>query len=524
MRIALVQLNSVVGDLKGNALKAIEFIQKARDLRCDLVVFPELSLIGYPPQGLLKLKDVIRDCQDALSRVIEHSDGIGVLLGIPLQDDKKVLYNAAVLIKDKQVVGYTAKRRLKVWGNFDEAVYFEPFCGASRLTFKGYRLAVAVGDDVWEDTGYGDVDLIINISARPYRYGEFMSHQDGLSRIAREAGVPLVYVNQVGGNDELVFAGISRVIDPKGQCIVQAEPFMEGMVIFDFNGNYSQSPSVHEDISWLYKALVMGVRDYFSKNRFQKAVLGLSGGVDSALVACIVADALGHENVLGVYMPSRYSSEHSRQDAQTLAENLRIQYRLIPIEDIFKEYLKVFNNSPLPVGDVAEENVQARIRGNLLMFIANREDRVLVSTSNRSEASVGYATIYGDMCGGLAPIADIPKTVVYEICQYVNRDREVIPHNILIKPPSAELRPNQKDQDSLPPYDVLDAVLSMYIDEGLSIDEMVDRGYDRLLVCNILNMIQRSEYKRRQAPMVIRVFSPIEKSSRNPIVHRYRWE
>lgn len=523
MRIALVQLNPTVGDLKGNALKIIQFIEKARGLNCDLVVFPELSLMGYPPQGLLKSKDFVRDCQAALYRVARHVDGVGVLLGTAISDGENGLYNAALLIENREIVGYAAKCSLKALSAFDEACYFKPFRETDTLTFRGHRLAVAVGDDVYTSE-CRDADLIIDISATPYRYGQFKQHNDILAGIAKKMGVPLVYVNQVGGNDDLVFAGISRVFDGQGQCIAQARPFVEEMVLFDLNDVQQPLPPLREDISWLYKALVVGVRDYFSKNGFKKAVLGLSGGVDSALVACIMAEALGQENVLGVYMPSRYSSDHSKQDAQALAENLGIQYRVIPIEDIFKEYLKVFNGLPSPVGDVAEENVQARIRGNLLMFISNREGWVLVSTSNRSEASVGYSTIYGDMCGGLAPIADIPKTVVYDICNYINRNREVIPHNTLIKPPSAELRPNQKDEDSLPPYDVLDAVLSMYIDDGLSVDEMVDKGYDRLLVCKILNMVQRSEYKRRQAPLAIRVFSPVEKAFRNPVVHGYRWE
>ncbi len=524
MKIALVQLNPIVGDLKGNASKIIEFIEKAKALSCDLVVFPELSLMGYPPQGLLKLKDFVRDSQAALQQITGHTDGIGVLLGTALRDDENGLYNAALLIENRRVIGYTAKRKLRVLGSFDEACCFEPFCGTNSLVFRGHRLAVAVGDDVCSDVQCGDVDFIINISAAPYRYGQFKRHNDILARTAKKIGVPLVYVNQVGGNDDLVFAGTSRVFNEQGQCVVQAQPFVEELAVFDSNDVGCSLPCPDEDISWMYKALVLGVRDYFSKNGFKKAVLGLSGGVDSALVACIMADALGEENVLGVYMPSRYSSDHSKQDAQALAENLGIKYRVIPIEDIFKEYLKVFNGLPSPVGDVAEENVQARIRGNLLMFISNREGRVLVSTSNRSEASVGYTTIYGDMCGGLAPIADIPKTVVYDICGYINRDGEVIPHNTLIKPPSAELRPDQKDEDSLPPYDVLDAVLSMYIDDGLSVDEIVDRGYDRSLVCKILNMVQRSEYKRRQAPLAIRVFSPMEKIVRNPVVHGYRWE
>lgn len=523
MKIALVQLNPIVGDLKGNASKIIEFVERARAISCDLVVFPELSLTGYPPQGLLKSKDFMRDCQAALHRVAEHAEGIGVLLGAALRDDKDRLYNAALLIENKKVVGYTAKRRLKAFNAFNEACYFESFCGTDILTFRGHRLAVVVGNHAFSDAHYEDVDLIVNISATPYRYGQFKQYDDLLADIAKKLGIPLVYVNQVGGNDDLVFAGISRAFNELGQCMTYGQPFAEDMVVFDPTNVSCQLPGLQEDISWLYKALVLGVRDYFSKNGFKKAVLGLSGGVDSALVACIMADALGRENVLGVYMPSRYSSEHSKQDAQVLADNLGIQYRVIPIESIFGEYLKVFNGMPSPVGDLAEENVQARIRGNLLMFISNREGRVLVSTSNRSEASVGYTTIYGDMCGGLAPIADVPKTVVYDICSYVNRDREVIPHNTLVKPPSAELRPDQKDEDSLPPYNVLDAVLSMYIDDGLSVDEIASRGYDRLLVCKILNMVQRSEYKRRQAPLAIRVFSPIEGAVKNPVVHGYRW-
>lgn len=524
MRIALVQLNPIVGDLKGNVSNIIRFIEKAKTLKCDLAVFPELSLVGYPPQGLLKLKDFIRDSQVALNQVAQHTDGIGVLLGTALRDNEERLYNAALLIENRRVVWYTAKRKLKIFGAFDEACYFDAFCGIDSLTYKGYKLVVAVGDDVCSYAQCQDVDLIINISATPYRYGQLKRHNDILACTAQKAGAPLVYVNQVGGNDDLVFAGTSSVFDTQGQCVGRVQPFVEDMMVFDLNDVHYPLPCLDEDISWLYKAVVLGVRDYFSKNGFKKALLGLSGGVDSALVACIMADALGRENVLGVYMPSRYSTEHSKQDAQVLAENLGIQYRVIPIEGIFKEYLNVFNGSPSTVGDVAEENVQARIRGNLLMFISNREGMVLVSTSNRSEASVGYSTIYGDMCGGFAPIADIPKTVVYDICNYINRDGEVIPHNTLVKPPSAELRPDQKDEDSLPPYDVLDAVLSMYIDEGLSVDEIVGRGYDRLLVCRILNMVQRSEYKRRQAPLAIRVFSPVEKASRNPVVHGYRWE
>jgi NAD+ synthase (glutamine-hydrolysing) len=527
MKMALAQMNPVVGDLKGNALKITEYITKARNSGCDLAVFPELSLTGSPLQGLVRVKDFIRDCGDEINRIAEYTDGIGVLVGTVYHDECNGLHNAALLIENRQIVGYVTKQDLPSYGRSDKYGNTSSPSKNGELVFRGERLSVVIGGDI-EKESYNELfkssDIIINMSANTYRYGNVECIFELLCRTAGKYRTPVVYVNQAGGNDDLVFTGASMVADENGRIIAAAQRFDEDMIFFDTGHSYTPMPDIKEDISWLYHALVQGIRDYFRKSGFKKTLLGLSGGIDAALVACIAADALGPENVLGVYNPSRYSSEHSRQDAQRLAENLGIEYRVIPIEDIFVEYLKIFNGQPATVGDVAEENIQARIRGSLWMFIANRENRVVLSTSNRSESAVGYTTIYGDMCGGLSPISDIPKTLVYEICRYINRQREIIPNNIFVKPPSAELRPDQKDEDSLPPYEVLDAILSMYIDEELSIEEMVDRGYDRNTVSRVLNMVQRSEYKRRQAPLSVRVYSPVEKRRRmNPVVHGYSW-
>ncbi len=525
MKIALAQPNPTVGDLKGNALKIVNCIKKARKAGSDLVIFPELSLTGYPPGGLLVLSDFIADCQLALNQVLEHSYGIGVLLGTVIQDNNgKELYNSALLLKNKEIIGYVLKRKLNSCADFDEACYFESSYGGNCLEFNGEKLAICIGQDLWEEEDYGQPMAVINVSADSYRYGELGPRIQDMERVAKKYGVPLLYVNQVGGNDELSFAGASLVLDGQGKLIIKGKTFTEDMVFFDTHEHYSPLPGIEEDVSWVYNSLVLGMRDYFYKSGFKKTLLGLSGGIDAALVACIAADALGPENVLGVFMPSRYSSQHSSEDALALAENLGIGYRVISIEDTFKEYLKIFNGTPSPKGDLAEENIQARIRGNLLMFIANREGRLLVSTSNRSEAAVGYTTMYGDMCGGLSVIGDIPKTYVYKLCRYINRDREIIPQNILIKPPSAELRPDQKDEDTLPPYPVLDAILHMYLHENASVEGMVARGYERQTVCSILNMVHRMEYKRKQAPLTLKVFSPaVHGGRKNPIVQKYSW-
>ena len=524
MKIGIVQYNPAVGDLEGNLKKIISAIEKAKENKLDLLVFPELSLTGYPPKDLLFRKDFIRSCKKAVERLFSHTKGIGVLLGLPIPiEGSPYLYNSAVLIEDGKVVGQADKSLLSSYDVFGEWRYFKPAEELKCIEFRRMNLAVSIGEDIAEELFEKQPDIFINISASAYYWGKQKLRLDKLTGIVNRYRIPFIYVNQVGGNDELVFDGTSMVFDAKGRLIMQAKSFEEDFIVFDTEKNYDAVEAVDEDISWIYKGLVLGTRDYFRKTGFTKALIGMSGGVDSALVTCMAVDALGKENVLGVYMPSRYSSEHSRNDAQKQAEKLGIEFRVIPIEDLFKEYINIFNQDGEAIGDLAEENIQARIRGNLLMFISNREGRVLLACSNKSEAAVGYSTLYGDMCGGLLVIGDILKTVVYELCKYVNRNGEIIPNNVLTKPPSAELRPDQKDEDSLPPYSILDAVIRMYVEKNMSIEDIVGKGYDEEIVRRIVDMIDRAEYKRRQAPPVIKM-SPITfgVDRRFPIVNKYR--
>ncbi len=542
MKLALAQINPIVGDLEGNADKIIDFLNRAKGMGCDLVIFPELSLTGYPPEDLLLRKDFITKCNDALEHVKRHTGGIGVLLGAVLTaDDTGIFYNSAVLIDDGQIIGSASKCVLAKYSAFDESRYFEPSPAVRCLEYRGIKLGVAIGEDVYageklfldnkhdrnvlDELGLYSPDLYINISAVPYQYGTLNQHLLMLGSLACRYGKPLVHVNQVGGNGELIFAGSSCAFEGSGSLVLFAESFTEDLVVYDTD--HDQQPLVlpNEDISWVYDALVLGYRDYALKAGFTKTLLGLSGGIDSALVACLAVEALGRENVLAIYMPSRYSTAHSREDARVLAENLGIEYRVLPIEDIFAAYIRLLNGSDKTLGDLAEENIQARIRGNLWMFVSNREGWLAVTASNKSEAAVGYSTLYGDMCGGLSVIGDIPKTMVYKLCEYINRDKAIIPPGILTKPPSAELRPGQVDEDSLPPYDLLDAVIQMYFEDNLSVDEIVARGYERNIVVQILNRIDRFEFKRHQAPPVLKITSnPWGRGRKIPLVHKYRWD
>jgi len=541
MKIALAQINPVIGDLKGNVVKINNYIERAKDAKCDLVVFSELSLVGYPPRDLLLRTDFVKACQDALIDILPFTRGIGVLLGniTPVSGSDK-LYNSAILLDDGRIAGTVNKSLLPNYDVFEEDRYFEPSSSVKCLTFRGMKLGVSICEDIWNDQEFfqykrynRDIldelykespDIFINLSASPYHYSKHKVRVDMVAHMAGKYDIPFIYVNQVGGNDELIFDGSSMVFNKEGKLILSGGNFVEDLIIYDTEVPKPPIPTPEEDISWMHKALVLGFRDYFHKTGFKKTLLGLSGGIDSALIACLAVDALGKENVLGVSMPSRYSSGHSRDDARDLAENLGIEYRVLPIENTFAQYIKLFNGCENIVGDLAEENIQARIRGNLLMFLSNREGRMLVSTGNKSEIAVGYSTLYGDMCGGLSVIGDIPKTLVYKLCNYINRDREIIPVSTLTKPPSAELRPNQVDQDSLPPYEVLDAVIHMYIEENLSLVEMVEKGYDRDTILKILNMIDRVEYKRRQAPPVLKMTTRAFGMGRKiPIAQGFCW-
>lgn len=540
MKIAVAQYNPKIGDLKGNTSKTLEYINRAREEKCDLVVFPELSLTGYPPRDLLLRDDFLEACHRALDEIIHATEGIGVMLGTVIDDAKgHLLYNSALLIHDGRIAGRVDKSLLPNYDVFEEARYFQPSKEVKCLEFGGIRLGVSICEDIWNDEDlfghkrysriildelYEDrPDIFINLSASPYHYGKHQTRMDMVSHYSKKYGIPFIYTNQVGSNDELVFDGSSMIYNSQGQLILRGKTFQEDMIVYDTESSYPEIASWKEDISWLYGGLVLGVRDYFHKSGFSKTLLGLSGGIDSALVACIAAEALGPENVLGVMMPSRYTSSESLEDARGLAQNLGIEYREISIEKVFDDYMGIFNPQGEIRQDLAEENIQARIRGNILMFLSNREGRMLICPSNKSEVAVGYSTLYGDSCGGIAILGDILKTRVYEICKYINRDAEIIPNNIITKAPTAELKDDQKDQDSLPPYSILDDVLEMYIEDGMPLREIIAKGHDRETVYRIINMIDRAEHKRRQIPPIIKLsHGDFGMGRRHPMVHGFR--
>jgi len=518
----MAEVNPIVGDLHSNAAKILEYNEKASSAGAELAVFPELSLTGYPPRDLLlsnRFIDLVEEKQQELARATGDT---GILLGAPCRGPGG-LYNAAVLLHEGKIAGVRYKTLLPFYDVFDEKRYFQPAPERKCLLFKGLKLGVTVCEDIWNDSLYwqqrlydidpveelvGDgAEIIVNISASPYSYGKNRLRCDMLASTASRHGVGIIYVNQVGGNDHLLFDGSSTVVDRGGAVCLQLENFTEDFRVIDtsdLNGKCADNARI-EDIGWVYRALAMGTRDYLHKNGFHRAVVGLSGGIDSSVTAAIAAEALGPENVTGVSMPSRYSSQGSKDDARELAGNLGIEYRVIPIERMFNAYLQELNSTENPLMDLAEENIQARIRGNILMFISNREGPMVLATGHKSEMAMGYSTLYGDMCGGLCVLADVPKVMVYQLAEYINRKREIIPKNVIAKPPSAELRPGQKDEDSLPPYEILDAILKAYIEEIKSVEEIAGMGYDRELVEDIARRADRAEYKRQQAPPGLRV-------------------
>jgi NAD+ synthase (glutamine-hydrolysing) len=542
MKIAISQINPIIGDIKGNTDKILSYISKAKKEDCELIIFPELSILGYPPRDLLLRNDLLKKVDEIIKeKILPESKDIGILLGAPLCKDGRI-YNSALLFYHEKLFGYQHKTLLPSYDVFDETRYFKPANYRHPIIFKGVNLGITVCEDIWNDKDYWNrkiyeidpleelisqgAEIIINISASPYYYGKIKLRLDMLSYIAQKYKRPIVYVNQVGGNDELIFDGSSLVITEDGKIAWRGKSFEEDFGIVDFE-NLSFVKDINfikEDIEFIYKALVLGIKDYFSKLGFKKAVVGLSGGIDSSVTAVLAVSALGPENVLGVSMPSRYSSEGSIKDAEKLAKNLGIDFRIIPIEMIFKSYLETFNPNGNPIMDLAEENLQARIRGNILMFISNREGYLVLTTGNKSELAVGYCTLYGDMAGGLAVIGDIPKMMVYELAKFINREREIIPQSVLTKVPSAELRPNQKDEDSLPPYSILDQILKAYIEDNLSIEEIVEKGFERSLVEEVIKKIDSAEYKRRQAPPVLKVTTKaFGMGRRMPIVWKKSW-
>ncbi|MGA7630004.1 MAG: NAD+ synthase [Terriglobales bacterium] len=527
MKIALGQINPTVGDFSGNAAKIIQFAVQARSAGAGLILFPELAVSGYPPRDLVERPSfVARGCA-TVERIAAETQGIAVICGTVTPahaDSGKKVMNSAALLRDGHVEFIQSKMLLPTYDVFDEMRNFAPAKSQQLFNFCGKQMALTICEDAWNDKRFWNrrmygVDpveelvrvggnFVLNISASPFWLGKRELRRDMLSAIARNQKVPVAMVNQVGGNDSLVFDGSSLVIAPDGTVIAQAKSFEEDLIYFD---SEQLRGDMHAQIAGeeasAYEALVLGTRDYVRKCSFKRAIVGLSGGIDSALTASIAADALGPENVIGVGMPGPYSTRGSIDDARELAENLKLRFELLSIDEIYevtrRTLAPVFGGMP---EDVTEENIQSRARGLLLMAMSNKFGALVLSTGNKSELAVGYCTLYGDMVGGLAVISDVPKTMVYRLCAYVNSRRKVIPESTIEKPPSAELRADQKDSDSLPPYDVLDTILEDFVEDLASAEQIARvHNFDLELVRRVIRMIERSEYKRQQAAPGIKI-------------------
>ncbi|MFC4309474.1 NAD+ synthase [Steroidobacter flavus] len=518
LRIALAQLNLFVGDVAGNAQRLIDTSAQARDdMRADLVLFPELSLSGYPPEDLLFHSGLRRQVKTAMDRVRNETSGITVVAGYPEYAEEGI-YNAAAVLCDGETIATYRKQELPNYSVFDEKRYFKHGRDTCIFELKGIRIALLICEDIWEPNPAraakaAGAQLIVVINGSPYslRYQE--RREDVVRARVKDTGLPVVYVNLLGGQDELVFDGGSFVMNAQGEVVQRVPPFIEGLFAVEVDlvdGKVVPQPAhieppLSEEAS-VYNALVLGVRDYVSKHRFPGIVLGLSGGIDSALTLAIAVDALGSDRVSAVMMPSRYTSQWSLDDAAEEAKTLGVRYDVISIEGMFATALDALKDvfaGRQP--DTTEENIQARSRGLLLMAISNKTGRMVLTTGNKSEMAVGYATLYGDMAGGFAPIKDCSKMLVYRLAKYRNSIGRVIPERVIERPPSAELRHDQKDSDSLPEYDVLDAILELFIEDNLSVDEIAARGFDRATVGRVLEMVKRNEYKRRQAPPGVRI-------------------
>jgi NAD+ synthase (glutamine-hydrolysing) len=544
MKIALVQMNATVGDIHGNRDNILRAMQDAHRMGADIAVFPELCLTGYPPRDLLSIPSFVAANLRAVRDIAAHTGRMAAIIGFvdrnPAPEGKE-LYNAAAFLCEGELRAAIHKTLLPTYDVFDEDRYFERSHETGLVPFRGRNLGISICEDAWNDQDFWSkrryhtdpignqarmgADLLINLSASPFEmYKPLVRYRMLLSHVVKHR-VPLLYVNLVGGNDDLLFDGNSLAFGRTGNLIAQAKSFSEDVLFIDPDSGQAQEYREGVAMQNLFEVLVMGTRDYARKCGFTSAVLGLSGGIDSAVTACIAAAALGPQSVTGVALPSIYSAQASHDDARALTHNLGIHFEVIPIQPVFQEYRSVLSRvfAGLPE-DAAEENIQARIRGNLLMALSNKFGHLVLSTGNKSELAVGYCTLYGDMAGGLAVISDVPKTEIYRLAAYINRNEEIIPASTLRRAPTAELRPNQTDQDTLPPYEILDAILRLIIEEQMSVDEAAAQGFARSTVEEVARMVYRVEYKRQQAAPGLRVSSRAFGSGRRmPIAMRLRY-
>ena len=535
IKIALAQHDSLVGDLQGNADRILLWIKRARDeLGADIILFPELNLTGYPPEDLLLRHGFINDTREVLDRLIEKIHGITAVVGCPIRENS-CLYNSAIVIQDGVSIGRYDKQNLPNHSVFDEKRYFIAGNSPCIIEMGAARIGISICEDIWQ---HGPVtqaveagaELILNLNASPYHLDKKAERFDAVACQARENNIPVVYVNMVGGQDELVFDGGSFAVDDRGECLMQAPVFVEDMPVIEFTRSdrgLSALPSVvPPDLpacESIYQALVLGTRDYVKKNGFKGAVIGLSGGIDSALTLAIAGDALGAENVDAVLMPSRYTQAMSIEDAIEQAKGMGANHQIIQIEPMFEAFLNslesTFDSAPV---DTTEENIQARCRGIILMAISNKQGRIVLTTGNKSEMAVGYATLYGDMAGGYAVIKDVPKMLVYALANWRNKQGQIIPQRVIDRPPSAELADDQKDEDSLPPYDILDEILEMYVENQCGLEEIVNHGFDRDMVRKVLRLVDLNEYKRKQAAPGVRISKrAFGRDRRYPITSAY---
>lgn len=536
LTLVMGQINPVVGDVAGNVMKIITTAHKARDeFGADMVIYPELTLTGYPPEDLLLRPGLLKRVNKALQTLKKHIHGVAIVIGHPDGEVRKELYNAASIIDNGEITGTYFKQKLPNYSVFDEKRYFVEGKEPCVIDFRGVKIGLTLCEDIWfKEPALQAVDagaeLIVNLNASPFRSGKWQLREAEVRKRVIETCVPVVYVNQVGGQDELVFDGCSFALDHRGEKVARAAAFESGLYPITVNRAddgklllQGELADKEDELAMIYKGLVMGLRDYINKNHFPGVVIGLSGGIDSALTLALAVDAIGADKVHAVMMPSRYTAEISLDDAKAMANGLGVKYSLISIEPVFNQFLDTLSTqfAGLPA-DTTEENIQARCRGIILMALSNKFGYMVLSTGNKSEMAVGYSTLYGDMAGGYAPLKDVYKTLVYRLSRHRNALSAVIPERIITRPPSAELSEGQLDQDSLPPYEMLDVILERYIADDSCFEDLVEEGYDAEVVARVIKMVDRNEYKRRQAPPGIRISSrAFGRDRRYPITSGY---